>query len=85
MLEVIDLEIEQRPRHGDAGVVDQPEQRAALECRLDLPAPAATAASSVTSNTSGVKLVPNSFVSLVGIALLAHAAEDMEAVGGQRP
>ena len=41
-------------------------------------APAATAASSVTSKISGVKFAPNSFVEPLSVSLLAHAAEDAE-------
>ena len=47
--------------HRDAGIVDQAGQGFAFQFGADIARRRRTAASSVTSNNSGVKLAPNSF------------------------
>jgi len=56
-----DVDVEQGAGIGDAGIVDEAEERLALELRFYLAGRRLpTAASSVTSNMSGVKAAPNS-------------------------
>ena len=78
MFELFNSEADERTHDRDAGVVDEPEQRLAAERRLDLPCPLGDRRLVGHVEDQRREVRAELVCEPLGVALLAHAAEDAE-------
>ena len=78
--ELVHVEIEQRPRHGDAGIVDQAEQGLSAKRRVHLLRRLVHRLGVGDVEDQRREIRPELFFQPVGVGLFAHTAEDPEAL-----